>query len=168
MKTRIQVLSALLLVALVAYAAFRRVHDAPRRQSLASLTQLDSALRSANHAELLNLVVIPAAVRNRTAPEQSEFLVKALNDEISPQGLEALKKAGDYGPLRELFPTEAEAWASQAGVNPDQCVAFKLERHGLQAEVVLVKPSTREAPYRIVRVNNVKQMADTSFLATKK
>lgn len=155
---------------LLAAAVYWWVHDEPRRQSLASLTRLDSALHSTNRAQLLDLLVIPAAVQNRTAPEQSEFLAKALSDEISPEGLAALKQHGDYGPLKKLYPTEAEAWASQAGVNPDDCVAFKLDRNGLRAEVVLVKPptlhpqpSTSEPSYRIVRVNNVKQMANSDF-----
>jgi hypothetical protein len=144
------------------------VHDAPRRQSLASLARLDNALHSGSHAELLDLIALPAAVQGRTAPEQSEFLVKALNDEISPEGLAVLRKHGDYGPLRKLFPVEAETWAKQAGVNPDQCVAFKLDRHGLRAEVVLV-PDSPLAPrpsspgFRIVRLNNVKQMADSNL-----
>jgi hypothetical protein len=171
MKTKFTLLGiALLVVALLAAAVWWRVHDAPRRQSLVSLARLDNALHSANRAELLDLVAIPAAVRGRTAPEQSEFLVKALNDEISPAGLAEIKQHGAYGPLKKLFPAEAERWARQAGVNPDQCVAFKLDRNGLRAEVVLVKPSTlnsqpstREAPYRIVRLNNVKQMADSDL-----
>ena len=175
MSTKLKSLIALLVVASIAAAVFWWVHDAPRRDSLASLARLDSALHSSSRADLLDLIVIPAAVQGRTAPEQSEFLVKALNDEISPEGLAVLRKQGHYGPLRKLFPAEAETWARQAGVNPDECVAFKLERHGLRAEVVLLKPSTpnsqlstHEAPYRIVRINNVKQMADINLFATEK
>lgn len=181
MSTKAKSLIALPVVALVVAAVCWWVRDAPRRQSLVSLTRLDTALHSANRAELLHLLVIPAAVQGRTAPEQSEFLAKALNDEISPEGLAVLRKHGDYGPLRKLFPAEAETWAKAAGVNPDQCVAFKLERKGLRAEVVLVKPSnlnpsprqseaaaagqpsTSEQSYRIVRVNNVKQLADSNL-----
>ena len=159
---------ALLAVAIVVTAVCWWVHDAPRRQSLASLVRLDNALHSGGHAELLDLIVLPAAVQGRTAPEQSEFLVKALNDEISPEGLAVLRKSGDYGPLRKLFPAEAEIWGKQAGVNPDECVAFKLERHGLRAEVDLVPdspPATGHSSpgFRIVRLNNVKQLADTNL-----
>ena len=170
MSTKVKSLIALLVVALIAAAVCWWAHDAPRRQSLVSLARLDNALHSANRAELLDLIVLPAAVRDRTPPEQSEFLAKALNDEISPEGLAALKRHGDYGPLKILFPAEAERWAGQAGVNPDNCVAFKLDRNGLRAEVVLAKPSTLnpqpstgDAPYRIVRLNNVKQMADSNL-----
>ncbi len=170
MSTKLKSLIALLVVVLIAATVYWWVHDAPRRESLASLARLDNALHSGSRAELLDLIVLPAAVQGRTAPEQSEFLVKALNDEISPEGLAVLRRRGEYGPLRKLFHAEAEAWATQAGVNPDECVAFKLDHNALRAEVVLVKPSTLhpqpstgEAPYRIVRVNNVKQMADSNL-----
>lgn len=168
MSTKVKSGIVLVVVAFIAAAlCYWWVQDAPRRQSLASLTRLDGALHSTNRAELLELVIIPAAVQSRSAPEQSKFLAKALNNEISDQGLAELRKAGDYGTLKRIFPTEAEAWARVAGVHPDDCVAFKLERNGVRAEVVLLKPSNYEteathgkAPYRIVRVNNVKQMAD--------
>lgn len=166
MSTKVKSLIAFLITAFIATAIYWWLHDEPRRKSLASLTRLDAALHSANRAELLDLLVIPAAVQSRTAQEKSEFLTKALNDEISPEGLAALKQHGDYGPLKKVFPKEAAAWAALAGVHPDDCVAFKLERNGVRAEVVLLKPSNYEvelthgkAPYRIVRVNNVKQMA---------
>lgn len=141
--------------------------DAPRRESLASLSRLHTALEANDRTELLALLVILAAIQDRTAAEQTEFLVKVLHDELSPAGLAVLRRAGDFGPLNRLFPAEAEAWAQQAGVNPVGCVALRLERHGFRAEVVLLKPanldsqsSTGDAPHRIVRVNNVKQMAD--------
>jgi len=151
------------------------VHNAPRRASLDTLTRLDAALHSGNRAELLDLLVIPAAVRGRSAPEQSEFLAKALKDEISPQGVAVLRRRGAYGPLKKIFPAEAEGWAAQAGIKADDCVAFRLERHGLRAEVVLLKPSTlneqpstAEQRYRIVRVNNVKQLADSNVSTSEK
>jgi hypothetical protein len=164
------VLGALLIIAIGIYG-WRQ--GAPRRESLATLARLDNALHSGNSTELLDLIALPAAVQGRTASEQSEFLVKALNDEISPEGLAVLRKQADYGPLRKLFPAEAEAWAKQAGVDPDECVAFKLERPGLRAEVVLVpyvpQVTGHSSPtFRIVRLNNVKQMADSNLLTTEK
>ncbi len=175
MSTKVKLLSAFLVAAFIGTAAYWWVHDAPRRQSLASLVQLDAALHSANRTDLLDLLVIPAVVQRRTASEQSEFLVKALNDEISPEGLAVLGKHGEYGPLRKLFPAEAEAWAKSASVNADDCVAFKLERNGLRAEVVLLKPSLFDAhpsasppSYRVIRINNVRQLADSNLLTAKK
>jgi hypothetical protein len=174
MSTRAKLGIATLVVTLLGITFYSWwIHGAPRRQSLASLTRLDRALESGNRPELVDLLIVPAAVRDRTVPEQSEFLAKALADEIAPAGLAVLRKHGAYGPLKKLFPVEAEAWANQAGVRADDCVAFRLERRGLRAEVVLLRPSDFEsevtrgqAPFRIVRVNNVKQMAEPATHST--
>lgn len=176
MSTKVKLSTVFLVAAFIGGAAYWWwVHDAPRRQSLDSLTRLDAGLHSANRTDLLQLLVIPAAVQGRTKSEQSEFLVKALTDEISPEGLAVLRKHGDYGPLRKLFPAEAEAWAKSAGVIADDCVAFKLERNGLRAEVILLNPSRSKAhpsasppTYRVVRINNLRQLADPNLLTAKK
>jgi hypothetical protein len=166
-STKQKSLIVLSVVALLVTGLLWWRQGAPRRESLATLTRLETALHSGSRAELVNLLVIPAAVRDRSAAEQSEFLSKALNHEISPEGLAALRRRGDYGRLKDLFPAEAEAWSKLAGVPVDDCVAFKLEGNGVRAEVVLLKPSNYEsevthgkATYRIVRLNNVKQMTD--------
>ena len=63
-----------------------------------------------------------------------------------PKGLRSYgMKEGLFGPLQEMFPQEAAAWAAQAGVKVEDCVAFKLEQNGLRAEVVL-KLSSIEHP----------------------
>ncbi len=163
---------SLLVLALLGAALYGWwVHDASRRASLTSLARLDAALHAGRRAELLDLLVVPAALQGRSAAEQSEFLAKALNDEISPEGLAVLRKHGAYGPLRKLFPNEAESWAKEAGVNPDACVAFKLERPGVRAEVVLVPDAslgTRPSSpgFRVVRLNNVKQLAEATSDST--
>jgi len=85
-----------------------------------------------------------------------------------------LKRDGAFGPLANLFPAEAETWAKQAGVKPEDCVAFKLERNGLRAEVVLVRtpdsplvPRPSSLPgYRILRCNNIKQLAQPPLSTT--
>ena len=128
----------------------------PRRQALQALGHLDTALRNGNSADLLNVISTPAAVQGRTTDEQAQFLSKALMDEVSPKGLVALKSAGTFGPLANIFPTEATTWAGQAGVKVEDCVAFKMERAGIRAEVVLLREGET---YRVVRCNNVKQMA---------
>jgi hypothetical protein len=136
---------------------------APRRASVAALQHFNSALSTGNSADLLNAVVMPVAIQGRTAPEQAEFLTKALRDEISAEGLAVLQREGAFGPLTSIFPAEAERWATQAGVKPEDCVAFKLKRNGLRAEVVLARPSTLNAQpstaFELVRCNNVKQLA---------
>ena len=133
-----------------------------RRTSLQTLQQLNSALVTANSAQLLELISLPTALAGRTAAEQSEFLVKALRDEVSADGLAVLQHDGAFGPLTNLFPTEARTWSSQAGVPAEACVAFKLERNGLRAEVVLVRigeSGDQNPNLRVLRCNNVKQLA---------
>ncbi len=141
------------------------------RSAIQTLGRLDTALRTGNSADLLSTVCLPAAIQGRTGPEQAEFLTKALADEISPEGLAVLQQEGAFGPLTNLFPVEAADWAKQAGVKPEDCLAFKLERNGLRAEAVLARESNNHNPasgvqhpdsriqYRIVRLNNVKQLA---------
>lgn len=149
-------------------------HGQPRRIALQPVARLAFVLTNPRGSELLDAVVLPSAVRGRTPAEQTEFLTKALTDELSVEGVVALKRHAQFGPLKSIFPDEAAAWCQQAGVNVDDCVAFKLDRNGLRAEVVLVKRSTLNSPaatererggqhstasYGIVRCNNVKQMA---------
>jgi hypothetical protein len=135
---------------------------ASRRQALDALAKFHQSLLSPDPAPLLNAVFMPVAIVNRTASEQAEFLRKALRDEISPEGLVALQRHGAFGPLTKLFPAEAARWASQAGVKPEDCVAFRLDRtNGFRAEVVLARQSAvrnpqSAFPYRVLRCNNVR------------
>lgn len=130
--------------------------DARRRHAFQTVQTFAAALNSGDADALLKTVVLPAALSGRTAAEQAEFLTKALRDEISSEGLAVLRKHGKFGRLPELFPAEAAAWAAQAGVNPEHCVAFRLDRDDLRVEVVLVRAGD---VYRVVRCNNVKQLA---------
>ena len=160
MKRLWGIFAAALVLATV-FWAWRWKQDEPRRYSLASLERLDAALHSNSPSALLDTLVMPAALQGRTAAEQTEFLRKALNDEISPEGLAVLKKEGRFGALTNLFPAEGAAWAAQAGVKPEDCVAFRLDRtKGFRAEVVLARfqapGSPLPATYRIVRCNNVR------------
>ena len=150
----------MLLVLVVAFLWIRWRQDEPRRISLNTLQTLAHALDAGQADTLLGSLELPQALLDRTPPEQVEFITKALRDEISPEGIIALKRNGAFGPLKQLFPTDAEAWAKQAGVSPAECVAFRLEKNGLLAEVVL---HMQEKTCRIVRCNNVKQMAAAKF-----
>ena len=134
---------------------FKWKHDEPRRHSLEILEHLRVAVQARSSA-ILDQIVLPQALAGQTTVEQTEFLTKALIDEVSADGITALKKSALFGPLKELFPQEASGWAQQAGVNPDECVAFRMEHQGLRAEVVLLRASET---YRVVRCNNIKQMA---------
>lgn len=128
----------------------------PRRTAVASLTNFQRSLDAAEAAAVLDSLVIPPSLAARTTAEQAEFVKKALHDEVSEAGIAALRKHASFGPLGEIFPEEAKQWASLAGAAPDQCVAFRMERSGVRAEVVLVR---FEDTYKIIRCNNVKQMA---------
>jgi hypothetical protein len=133
-----------------------RKSDKLRRDSIHNLESFSNALQMKNSEAILKKVALPRTLRNHTIAEQTEFLTKALQNEISESGIEALKEHAAFGPLSKEFPNEAGRWAEQAGVKPEDCVAFKMQRDGVRAEVVLVHEGNS---YRILRCNNVKQMA---------
>jgi len=151
------VLAVLVLAGIIAHRAHRRrLADRPRRDALAFAAQFEQTLSGENQLDVRDFVVVPGAYRSRTVPEQEEFLRKALTDEISPEGLEVLEREGEYGTLKEVFPERGENWARQFSVCADACVAFRAERNGLQAELVLF---VTNGSHLIVRCNNVKQLA---------
>lgn len=166
MNTRRPVALLILLVVGAGVATYCWKQGEPRRNSIQTLRQFDRVLSFGGGAPLLDLILQPTALQGRTLAEQSEFLVKALRDEISVEGLAVLQRDGDYGSLTNIFPAEAKTWSNQAGVNAEDCVALKLERNGLRAEVVLVRiadSNNQIANLRIVRCNNVKQLAASNF-----
>jgi hypothetical protein len=138
-----------------------------RRACVGCLRQLSETLEGGEPSRLLSLVALPEVVRGRSPAEQAEFLSKALREEVSLEGVRVLEREGWFGSSAELFPEEAEAWARQGGVETSDCVAFRMEKENLRCEVVLAKviPSDEESSsggvsYRILRVNNVRQMAE--------
>lgn len=132
-------------------------HGQPRRVALQEVSKLADDLANQKRSELLEIVVMPAAIRSQTPTEKQEFLTKALADEISPEGVIALKNHAQFGLAKLIFPDEYVNWCQQAGVDADNCVAFKMERDGIRAEIVLLREGQT---YRVVRCNNVKQMAE--------
>ena len=94
-------------------------HGQPRREATASISKFSANLSNPHGFELLDTILIPVAIQSRTPAEQEEFIVKALTDEISPAGVEALKRQAKFGSLKSIFPDESSAWSSQAGVNAD-------------------------------------------------
>ncbi len=133
-----------------------RKHEQPRQTALRRISLFASALTDPKGTELLEHAILPAAIRALTPSEQVEFLRKALRDEISLEGVQALDRHAQFGGLKSVFPSEADTWSSLAGVRADDCVAFRMERGGVRAEVILLHQG---GIYRIVRCNNVKQMA---------
>lgn len=146
-------LAALAVLVFVAYFTHRQ--GRPRREAISALEHLQQSIVGNSPGQLLHRLILPTALRDRTTTEQADFLRKALADEISIEGIETLAREGRFGPLKEIFPDEAEAWAAGGGVPTTDCVAFRLDRVGFRAEVVLVKFGQG---YRILRCNDVKAL----------
>lgn len=100
---------------------------------------------------------IPNFLQDRSLSEQDSLLQELLSSEISAAGVAVLSKQGKFGSLRSLFPSEADAWATAFGVPADQCVAFRMSRSDITAELVFHRSGDI---YNILRCNNVRQMAD--------
>lgn len=137
----------------LAFVYHRTRQDQPRRGCLATLERLNLAIARRDAAGLLQALIIPESVAGRTPSEQAEFIQKALKDEISSEGIALLKKNAQFGPLKEIFPQEAEQWAAQAGVQSENCLAFRLDRLARpRMEVVIF---TNEHQFRVIRCNNI-------------
>jgi len=157
MKRRLAFLSiATCVLTVICLWEYQWRRSEPKRHCLDALRQFETSLNSSESSLLLKQVAIPQAVRGKTPQEQAEFIRKALRSEISEDGLRLIAKHGSFGPLNQIFPDEGAAWARQAGVNPDDCVALKSENRGLKAEIVM---EIHGETYRVVRCNNVKQLA---------
>lgn len=128
----------------------------PRAKAYDAALRLARAFDDNRSTDLGGLVRLPDFIAKKTAPEQSQLVSGILADEISSAGLAELRSRGEFGPLRELFPTEAAPWAAAFSVNPDNCVAFKMQRNGIRAELVLLQTDQQ---FVVLRCNNVKQMA---------
>lgn len=111
---------------------------------------------SAQTADILDLVAVPSSIVAQSKSDQGAAIRDLLRDEVSSDGLEAIKKGAVFGPLADVFPEDAARWADDARVPVAECVAFRMERNHTRAEVVLHQTPTG---YRILRCNNVKQMA---------
>ncbi len=129
----------------------------PGRQCLTSVGELARCLAAGDGQAALRVVAMPVAQATRSSSEQAEFLVSALRDEVSVEGLRVLRKTGEFGPLDRVFPVEGASWARQAGVDPAKCLAFKAARGDVHAELVFFLDG---ATCRVVRVNNVAQLAN--------
>jgi hypothetical protein len=128
----------------------------PQLESIRVLQNLHQILTQPDDTALLSAVVVPGAYKSRTTQEQADFIRKALRDEVSSEGISVLMEEGQYGPLIAVFPEEATNWAQRFGVEIDDCVAFRAERNGLRAEVVILGSGPTG---KILRCNNVKQLA---------
>jgi hypothetical protein len=143
------------LLALICLSAHQWRKGEPKRDCLAALLQFQTSLDSPDSRLLLKEVVVPQVVMGKTPQEQAEFIRKALRNEISEDGVLLIAKHGTFGPLNQIFPGRGAAWAREAGVNPDDCVAFRCDRESLRTEVVF---EVQGQTYRIVRCNNVNNL----------
>lgn len=153
-----RILATTLFLATAVGAWFWCGQDEPRRAALGTLAQFHAALDSSIDRQfcLLDCVSPPSVIAGRTPVEHADFLHKTLHKERSADGLRLLKQHGHIGPLQKLVTAEAASRTGQAGVKPEDCVAFCLERDTITAEVVLVRAGDT---FRVVRCNNVKQLA---------
>lgn len=152
----IGIIAALIAIALI--VSCRLCHKRPpdaRQKAVSFLQNVQSDLARNDVASFLKKIAVPASFQSRTEAEQADFVAKALRDEISPSGVDALLRNGEFGAASVLFPDQAANWASTAGVSIQDCVAFKASKNGIYAEVVI---ATNAGGYRLVRLNNVKQM----------
>lgn len=131
--------------------------SSPRRRAIQPADRLASAVASRNQAEAAKYVQLPESSSQLL---EGDAIIDTLKEEISPRGVSILARKGQFGPLREVFPAEVDRWAKAFGVNPDHCVAFRMEKDGLRAELVILQQGDS---FRVLRCNNVKQMAERSL-----
>ena len=155
--------AAIAIVALVVCGSFFALHrhrlGEPRRSALFIVSEISRLLTSADIAKVLPLLELPPAAEARSPEEQVQWIADVLRNEVSDAGLEELRRHGQFGPLAEVFPEEAARWVDSAHLAVRDCVAFRMERDGIRAEVVLHQTSSG---FRVLRCNNVKQMASTT------
>jgi len=113
-------------------------------------------VESGDASRIREMTKIPAFLSEKTPQEQEHLLLELLSSEISSEGTRKLTSDGQFGSLSDIFPDDADSWAKSFGVSPNDCVAFRMEREGIRAELVLFKSNGQ---YLILRCNNVRQMA---------
>ena len=157
MRNRV-ILASVIILLLVGFGLVVQRHGVFRKRSSAEWQGLETAsavthaISTGNGSDLLKHIQPPASMTRYTDAEQSEFLLKALRDEITPDGVALLRREAKFGSLSDIFPEEGAKWAEQAGVRVSDCVAFRLDRSGPRLELVL---ATNVTPHRIIRVDNV-------------
>lgn len=149
-------LGLLVIILLATVAAFLWSAGNTKRSSLKTLSNLERVVNGDNQLVLQSMVILPETARNKSQAEADQWLRDVLRDEISKAGIRELKRSARFGSLTEIFPETATVWAEAAGRPPDECFAFRMERNGVTAEVVIVPDANG---FRISRCNNVKQMA---------
>lgn len=128
-----------------------------KRSSLKALSRLEELVSDSNQVIPQDLVILPESAKSKPHAEANQWLREVLRDELSNDGIRELRRSARFGSLTTVFPERASTWAEAAGASPDDCYAFRMDRNGVTAEVVLVPGPNG---FRISRCNNVKQMAE--------
>ena len=102
-----------------------------------------------------NYIILPVSLRKLPDEERSRLLRKYLSDEITREGLNWLVEEGTVLSLAEAYPTQGHQWATQVGVEVEDCVV--LCHTGKEAEDAYVAICTN-APNGglIIRLDNVR------------
>ena len=146
----VSVLSICLTVALLL------IVNTPRKlehQALVTLSELEEVVREGASQRLMQLVVLPAVMNDRSETEKTRLMLEILGGEVTPEGIESLRENGECGTLQDVFPEEARKWTDPVRVDPALCVAFRLDGPEFRSEVVLVNQEDR---MRVLRCNDVR------------
>jgi len=147
-------LSSAVACGVILVAAFlARQSGVLEQQALATLSELERAVIEGNAELLAQIVLPPATVRGRSRVEGDRLLLEILSGEVTAEGVELLRRRGQWGPLLDVFPEEAEKWTDPVGIDPALCVAFRLDGSESRAEVVMVNQEDR---MRVLRCNDVR------------
>ncbi|MDB6005879.1 MAG: hypothetical protein JWR15_2866 [Prosthecobacter sp.] len=136
------------------------VRRSQRNHAASAGNQLGETIQRRDLEGMRSLVQAPAFLNDRSQPERDLLTLNLLEGEVSPEGLAILTKDGDFGPLRSIFPSEAESWSKALAVNAEECVAFRLQKGGFTAELVLHRQA--DDTYRVLRCNDIRQLAQSS------
>lgn len=121
-------------------------------------TALAQALTSGNSQVIGQCLVSPPHLAEANPAERQRLVLDLLESEISPEGLVVLLEEGQFGKLRDVFPSQADAWTRPYAVSPEDCVAFRLQRDLLTAELVLLRLA--DGSFRVLRCNDIRQLAN--------
>lgn len=128
-----------------------------RRQAASFAGRFSQMLEARATDGLRQLVVSPSFLADKAPAERDHLMIDLLAGEVSAEGMNILVKEGVFGPLSSVFPTEQARWCKAFDVRSEDCVAFKLVRDNLTAELVLHRES--DGSYRVLRANDIRQLA---------
>lgn len=157
---RVWVLVAVVLVVGLAALVVHRQASSERRQAARLLGRVVDSLAARSSDALLELMVVPQVVAGKSTAEQAQWLRDVLREEVTAEGVAALRSKGKFGRLPEVFPESSSRWTEDSGVRPEDCLAWRMERGGITAEVVY---ASSPQGFRFLRINNVAQMADPNL-----